>query len=250
MIKIFCITHKIVPDLTNNLYVLMQAGAENDVLPSIVRDNTLDNIADKNPNYSELTAAYWLWKNVRDIEYIGLCHYRRYFDLFTSFGNSRPSIINLSKEAFKKTELFNTTEEKHKRILLKYLKKGYVIVPKPIHFPITVEEQYAHAHHKEHMDKVVEVILRKQPEYKDSIEQILKNKTLRICNMFVSSKQFWDEYHEWLFTVFFELEKEISIPDDFYQQRVYAFLSERLFNFYLLQNKVKIKEYELFFIEY
>ena len=29
--------------------------------------------------YCELTTQYWAWKNV-DAEYIGFCHYRRYFD--------------------------------------------------------------------------------------------------------------------------------------------------------------------------
>ena len=43
-----------------------------------VLDNTGDNISDRNPHFCELTAHYWAWKNL-NADYIGLCHYRRYF---------------------------------------------------------------------------------------------------------------------------------------------------------------------------
>ena len=49
-----------------------------------VNGQPCDNISDKNETYCELTAMYWAWKNIKkiypDIEYIGLNHYRRYFD--------------------------------------------------------------------------------------------------------------------------------------------------------------------------
>lgn len=248
MLKIFTITHKIIPDLENDIYVLMQAGKSEEVRKGIKRDIEGDSIADKNPYYSELTAAYWLWKNEKKIKYIGLAHYRRFLNIFPE--NNRSPLISLSQEDFKKTKFFKKNKWQHKLKIFKYLFRGIVIVPKPIDFNMTVYEQYKQCHDSNHLDKVVEIILRDQPEYKAAIDQVLNAHSLRICNMFISSKKFWDTYHEWLFTLFFKLEKEITIPEDFYQQRVYAFLSERLFNFYLIHNKVKVKQFGFYFIEY
>ena len=44
-------------------------------------DDTGDNISSWNKNFSELTVAYYIWKNydAQQLPYWGLCHYRRYF---------------------------------------------------------------------------------------------------------------------------------------------------------------------------
>ena len=51
--------------------------------PPIIRfafsDETGDCISPRNKHYSELTGWYWIWKNVFDVDILGLCHYRRYF---------------------------------------------------------------------------------------------------------------------------------------------------------------------------
>lgn len=44
-------------------------------------DDEGENISPDNSNCSELTATYWLWKNVADYDYLGVCHYRRRFVL-------------------------------------------------------------------------------------------------------------------------------------------------------------------------
>lgn len=50
-------------------------------------DNVGDNISDQNANLCEWCAHYWAWKNIKDVKIIGLCHYRRYFDMDMSVDN-------------------------------------------------------------------------------------------------------------------------------------------------------------------
>ncbi|MDE6138381.1 MAG: DUF4422 domain-containing protein, partial [Candidatus Gastranaerophilales bacterium] len=66
---------------------------------------------------------------------------------------------------------------------------------------------------------------------------VLKNtKELYLYNIFISSKEFLDEYASWLFEILGTLESEIQsevLSRDTFQQRVYGFLSERLFTVYV-----------------
>ena len=78
MILVAC--HKPCNMYNKGIYTPIQVGkaiSEYDL--GIIGDDTGDNISQKNPSYCELTAQYWAWKNV-DCRYIGLCHYRRYFE--------------------------------------------------------------------------------------------------------------------------------------------------------------------------
>lgn len=42
-------------------------------------DESGDSVSNKNGVLAEMTAAYWIWKNVKAVKYKGLCHYRRHF---------------------------------------------------------------------------------------------------------------------------------------------------------------------------
>ena len=79
-IKIFVATHKIAPNYGDSCYQMVHVGAENSKveIPNAIKDNCCDdNISAKNSIYRELTGLYHVWKNVKDIPYVGLCHYRR-----------------------------------------------------------------------------------------------------------------------------------------------------------------------------
>jgi hypothetical protein len=81
-IKILVCTHKKSDFPKDDIYLPIQVGKSiSDIDLDIQGDNTGDNISEKNPYYAELTGQYWGWKNLKDVKYVGLCHYRRYFDL-------------------------------------------------------------------------------------------------------------------------------------------------------------------------
>ena len=73
--------------IQGNTFVPVRCGAcfDKNEAPSIIGDDTGDNISGKRLSLCELTVQYWAWKNaVEDAEYVGLCHYRRYFS-FSKF---------------------------------------------------------------------------------------------------------------------------------------------------------------------
>jgi hypothetical protein len=55
----------------------IQLGAYNKADFGIQKDSDGDNISQMNPYCSEMSATYWLWKNI-EAEYKGLFHYRRF----------------------------------------------------------------------------------------------------------------------------------------------------------------------------
>ena len=67
------------------MYLPLHVGAEgktdqngNPLDLGYQKDNTGENISNKNAAYCELTGLYWAWKNL-DTDYTGLAHYRRHF---------------------------------------------------------------------------------------------------------------------------------------------------------------------------
>lgn len=57
--------------------------------------------------------------------------------------------------------------------------------------------------------------------------------------MFLLKRDLFNNYCEWLFDILDKAEKRIVVSDDSYQKRVFGFLSERLFNIFVLK---EIKE--------
>ena len=95
-IKILVAQHKDLKVFSNDVYTPIHVGkvlSENKSF-CLLGDNTGDNISHLNPYFCELTAQYWAWKNMHDVEYIGLCHYRRYFK--TEF--TKENIDNIIKK--------------------------------------------------------------------------------------------------------------------------------------------------------
>jgi hypothetical protein len=176
-------------------------------------DNTYDNISKKNPNYCELTAMYWAWKNLK-ADAIGLVHYRR----MLSLRRRRDFNCVLSKKNVE--DLFN---------------RANVILPKKRRYYIeTNYSHYIHAHHKVPLDETKNIIIEKFPQYKDGFDYVMKQTSSHMFNMFIMKRPYFDEYCEWLFSILFELEKSIDISSySVYEARVFGFVSELLMDVWL-----------------
>lgn len=218
----------------DDIYLPLHVGREGKQYLGFIGDNTGDNISSKNPNYCELTGLYWAWKNLES-EYIGLCHYRRYFG-HRCHSNDLES---------KYKAIFHRTD--YERLLHKY----DVIIPKRRNYYIeTVRSQYEHAHNKRDLDEVERIIAERYPEYSEAFTKVMNRTKLHILNMFAMKKKLFDEYCAWLFDILFELEKRIDISNyDTYQARVFGFLGERLFNVWLEKRQLSPVEVDIVNLE-
>jgi len=228
-IKIIVATHKPYMMPKDEMYIPVHVGREisenwqGSALEKYIGDNTGENISSKNRNYCELTALYWAWKNL-SAEYVGLAHYRRHFR--GSKGGDKWQAI-LSK---------NQAEE----LLAKY----DIILPNQRNYFIeTTYDQYIHAHHRQDLDKTLEIIKRDYPAYVSAWNKVMKSTKGHRFNMFVMKKDVFDRYMEWMFDVLFKLEQVLDISDySDYDKRVFGFVSERLLDVWIEANSIKYTE--------
>ena len=216
-------------------YVPIKVGLNEFEGDFMINDLMGDSINQKNPNYSELTALYWIYKNSSD-EVKGLVHYRRYFT----------DSVYINKLFYKYSFLSN---EKVRKYLLDY----NIIVPKSLQMNTTLYENYANNHHIKDLEISKQVLLELYPTYKESYAYVIETNQKDyqfFYNMFIAPKNIFDDYCGWLFNILFEVEKRINFEDyDNYQKRLFGFLSERLFNVYVHHNKLKYKEARVINIE-
>lgn len=224
MQKIFVVTH-IKTDLHLPAgYEYIGVGSKD--LDFQFDDKRGESISELNPYFSELTALYWIWKNYQceDDDVVGLVHYRRLLinnDLF-SFAFKNP--VSIAK-------------------INNLLDQFDLIVPEAQNLRPDAYHNYGSEHVQEDLNIVLaiaEINDAVQPgTYKNAL--IGMNKS-RMCNVLVTRKHLLDRYCSWLFLILFNAYKEIDILGrDSYQQRVFGFLSERLFNVWLFkENELKL----------
>jgi hypothetical protein len=181
-----------------------------------LRDNSQDNISERNGNYSELTGLYWIWKNYiqadkADKGYVGLAHYRRCFEL--------------SDDDLKKMQ-DNDID---------------AVLPYPMPYEPNIE-----AHHERYLTKqewsgVLQALKELEPEYAAGFKQILSQRYLYNYNIIVAKSEVLNDYCTWLFRLLFRIE-EINNPDGSKEPNRYlGYVGETLETLYFMYNKDKLK---------
>ncbi|ELY4112529.1 DUF4422 domain-containing protein [Cronobacter turicensis] len=212
-------------------------------------DNTGDNISDKNDTFNELTLIYWVWKNTRNQDYVGFCHYRRYFiNRNMSKIEKALNLLVPSPRARQEKKLTGLLENFDKQAS-RELQDCDIALPKPIVMNRTLREQYADYHDVSHFDEMGKVIKEMRPEMLAAFEDASSRNTFFIANMFLFSRKYFDQFCEFAFPVLFELEKRLTIPDDPYQKRVFGYLGERLVtifvNYLSRVEPIRVKYFDL-----
>lgn len=211
-IKIIVATHKQYEMPEDEMYLPVFVGAAiSDAQLPYQRDDEGENISGLNRYYCELTGIYWAYRNLKEVEAIGLNHYRRYF---------------------KYKDHLLTKEEAEG-----LLEKSPVIVGKKRHYYIeTVYSQYLHAH-GDGLDRAREVLSEAYPEYLDAFDRCMKRRSLHLFNMFVMRRDVFEDYCVFLFGVLDQTRKKLGDVD-----RLYGFLAERLLDVYLTKKQLYYQE--------
>lgn len=226
-INIYTVTHKnfnLDGLFLDDCYRVIRVGKYGENSSDFISDREGDTIWEKNPNYCELTALYWAWKNDDSSDYVGLCHYRRYF---TKYHISRSNAGILKKNDY-----------------LKLLNKNDILVPKKEYSYRGVYKAYLDCGFEKDLLLTQEAIENLYPCYLNSFKKCVLNSAGNYpANMYVMSKDLSDKYCKWLFDILAYVEDRCDLT--YYSQqeaRIYGYLSERLLGVWIDYNCLKVKE--------
>ncbi len=200
-------------------YVPIQVGKalHPDLNLGYICDNEGDNISEKNASWNELTGLYWAWKNLKDTQYVGLCHYRRYFD------------VDLNDENIDK-----------------YLGQNADILVVDVLYTKNRDSNFdklAIASSTEDAWIYFDTLLTLHPEYTDEIKRYFFDCHLFFrFNMFVMSKTLMDEYCEFLMPILSAVEKRIKVKPYSRQNRAIGYMGEWTLGLFIMCKKLKYKE--------
>ena len=199
-------------------------------------DNVGENISEKNGSYCELTGLYWAWKNLKGIDVIGLCHYRRYFD-FHKQVSSQFACVPTDSKSLDNIDL-SIPED-----IIQKVSKGAIVLSKPLVFPHSLQLDYCSNHLstdfmvlQEHFNTM------ESKEMKEAFYEVMyRQNKLSPFNMFLMSWSDFDNYCSWLFPLLADVESKIDISHySTMQKRVFGFMAERLLCVYVYAMRKKI----------
>jgi hypothetical protein len=273
-IKIIVAHHKEGDFYKDKIHLPIHVGrnlAKNNL--EILRDDTKVNISHLNPFYCELTATFWAWKNI-NAEYLGLCHYRRYFsknkDSKLSTKNNLAKVYHYFNSIFSKN--YKGTFFYHQRTIKKnqstkivrdfsmWLEKDIekenvdIYALKPVLHLNKTNFDVFNVLGSEFIDQLKNIVNTNFPDYYKSLNLTLSSNTLHYANMVVMKSDLFNEYCEFIFGVLkihFEKNKQMVEETDSYL-RIPGYMGELLTNTFIIHKQnygLKIKLLKSVFIE-
>lgn len=226
--------HKPYPMPDDPCYLPIHVGRalHPEVVPQLgerfVGDDTGDSISDRNAQYCELTALYWLWKNCAS-DYKGLVHYRRH--LASRDPERRRADSPLDRVA--------TGGE-----LVGLLSGAGAVLPRRRSYYIeTMRSHWDHTQPPEQLAEAERVVADLEPAYSPALSCVLSARGAHMFNMMVMRAELFDAYCAWIFPVLEELTRRLdpaSYPP--FQARYPGRISELLLDAWLDLNGIGYAE--------
>ncbi len=183
-------------------------------------DNSGENISEKNPNWCELTGLYWAWKNLPKSEYVGLCHYRRYFDLDITAENIDSLMRGIDLLTIDNGTMLSKRERAQNLMMM-----------------TSQEDFYLFA----------DIFLTKHPECKKGFADYFFNSRRSFpFQMFVMKWELFEEYCQFMFPVLFEFERVAKEHGYTRQKRTTGYIGEWFLGLFVYCKMLKTKQIPLF----
>ena len=268
-LSMFCLS--LYGEHLNNLkkinYIPVGLG-ENNFNNEWLRDNTKQNISNKNKYYGEYTFHYWFWKNmideISDKNWIGFCAYRRYW---ANHNNMKSNELNkiINNQNFREHVLQDVKNDwsNYETILGERIPFGKIKLSKIIKNggiksilrnlnsfiknQTTVKFHFDIFHGNEKIDKAIDLLEIKE---RSDFRIFINNQSFNKENMFICrSKKIIKEYYNSVFPWLQRCENIFGFNlNAWHEIRIYAFLAERYLS-YWFNKYTAVKEWPIFFYD-
>jgi hypothetical protein len=268
-LSMFCLS--LYGEHLNNLkkinYIPVGLG-ENNFNNEWLRDNTKQNISNKNKYYGEYTFHYWFWKNmideISDKNWIGFCAYRRYW---ANHNNMKSNELNkiINNQNFREHVLQDVKNDwsNYETILGESIPFGKIKLSKIIKNggiksilrnlnsfiknQTTVKFHFDIFHGNEKIDKAIDLLEMKE---RSDFRIFINNQSFNKENMFICrSKKVIKEYYKSVFPWLQRCENIFGFNlSTWHEIRIYAFLAERYLSYWFNKYTI-VKEWPIFFYD-
>lgn len=210
-IKILVSCHKPVRWPVAECYLPVHVGAEaaGFAIDGTQPDNEGENISARNFTFCEMTAQYWGWKHV-DADYVGLCHYRRYFCFdgieHAKNDHAQIEIDCLSDARIQEYQLANEA------LIRSNVERYDIVVPERWtvdEVPTPIGPQPSVRKHmvayglmdEGSIDELLKICGDLKPEYEPYVREYLEGNVYQGYNCFIMKKDLFDQLCEFEFEV-------------------------------------------------
>lgn len=254
-IKVFSVYHRPYEIFRSDCIEPIQVGCANNKYDlGFLRDDTGDNISQRNGGYCELTAQYWVWKNYLplhpELEYIGFCHYRRYMDFWNKNDFCEDSFFNyryMDTRSFSDTIFEKCVESE----ILSVLPTGTDIVLPEAYLDkrpfSSILNLYKFSFGGLGVKECLEVVKSDYPDWLQDFRDSMNSKSAYHCLTFMMKRDVFERYAQWIFDFLFKVENKLKDNPHYKPTgRLEGYLGELFFNLWIHHeirvNKVKVNE--------
>ena len=202
-------------------------------------DMSGDSISERNSFYSELTGLYWIWKNDKESEVMGLCHYRRFLWLH------KPS-WRIRRKSFDSVYACDALLQADK--IETWLQSYDIILPRPDAFRDESLKEHFIRYTGESAYRLMEEALQcVAPECVETFVKVMGRRWGYFANIMIAKREIFQRYCAWLFPILFQIEKHMD-KNNAANFRLLGYCSERLLNVFVTYHRLHVKELPQLFI--